>query len=109
MQGVSDGGDGDGGDSDGDDGNDAGDNGNDNDDDKKSVSRDGYGAGSTYIRIFTVGRVDVPQSLTSTRGEYAMTPHPFFQLRCGCYMKKRENINVRSDHYGRYECGIIKN
>jgi len=42
MQGVSDGGDGDGGDSDGDDGNDAGDNGNDNDDDdKKSVSRDG--------------------------------------------------------------------
>lgn len=65
MQDVSDGGDGDDDGGDGDDGTDAGDNGND-DDDKKSASRD---VGS--VRIFTVARVDVPQSLTSTRGEYA--------------------------------------
>lgn len=73
----SDGGDGDDGDGDGGDGNDAGDNGNDNDDDdKKGASRDvGFrGAASryTYISVsLPLARVDAPQSLTSTRGEYA--------------------------------------
>lgn len=96
MQDVSDGGDGvdddDGGDGDGDDGNDAGDNGNDNDDDdKKSASWVGYGAGSTYIRIFTVGRCrcSAKFDVNEKRVCGKMTPHPF-QLRCGCYTKKKE-------------------